>query len=509
MSTAMFRTASLVLVLALVGCGEKKPPTTDPTTTTAVVNPKTAFAAGVKLIDAATPNWAAAATQFEAATTADPNYAKAWYNLGYTSERNGDLAKAEGAYRKAVELDAAYTNATINLAGVLVKAGKAADAVTVYKAYVDAHPDDLAIRNNLVDALGAAKLYDEAVAQAQEILGRDPKNVGAYRNLSRIYYDQGNFAMSQLCAEKARTLSDTDPGIYNNRGVTYLAQKNEPKAIEEFKTAIKLDPGNVEANLNLGYLAANSGDFQLALSCFEAVVKQSPGNLDAQLGYAIALRGMKDYEAAEKVYEGLLTKDPTNRTVVFNASTLQVRYVKNFKKAQTILEDFQKRMAGQLSPSDELYVRLDEVKKLQAEYEEQERAKAAAAKEAAEREERAKKLLSDMDALVKAMEADLQACPGIDPMVQEEVMMVLEQTKPVLEEKDTSLASEMKTFVDDAKAKLDAAKAAACGGGGGAAPTEGTPATPPAGTTPAPTEGGTTPPADPTGTWPAGGGGGQ
>ena len=128
MSTAMFRTASLVLVLALVGCGDKKPPTTDPTTTAVVVNPKTAFAAGVKLIDTANPNWAAAATQFEAATTADPNYAKAWYNLGYTSERTGDFAKAETAYRKAVELDAAYTNATINLAGVLVKAGKAADA---------------------------------------------------------------------------------------------------------------------------------------------------------------------------------------------------------------------------------------------------------------------------------------------------------------------------------------------------------------------------------------------
>ena len=47
-------------------------------------------------------------------------------------------------------------------------------------------------------------------------------------------------------------------------GVTYLIQGDEPAAIEKFKTAIKLDSTNFESNMNLGYVALNSGDYALA-----------------------------------------------------------------------------------------------------------------------------------------------------------------------------------------------------------------------------------------------------
>jgi len=181
----MLRT--LLIALVLTGCGEKKPLKTDPNAASQA-DPKAEFAAGIKLLGGAggKSDFDGALAKFESATTADPTYTKAWFNGGYAAERTGDLEKAERFYRKAVELKADYAAAVFNLGGVLQAAGKGLDAAEVLKAYVAAHPDDLEARNNLVDALTSAKMYDEAIAEAQEVLARDPKNVGAYRNLSRV-----------------------------------------------------------------------------------------------------------------------------------------------------------------------------------------------------------------------------------------------------------------------------------------------------------------------------------
>jgi tetratricopeptide (TPR) repeat protein len=300
--------------------------------------------------------------------------------------------------------------------------------------------------------------------------------------------------MSHLTGAKARTLSDSDPGIYNNIGVTYVAQKNEPAAIKEFKTAIKLDPTNIQANLNLGFVALNSGDYELAKACFEPVVKQHPGNDDAQLGYAVSLRGLKDYDAAGKIYESLLQRQPTNRTVVFNAATLHEKYTKKFDKSLAILEAYQKAMAGQLSPNDELYARIEAVRKSEDAEKERKRIEEQKAKEAREREERAKKLLVTMADDIKKLEGDLARFSScIDPDSIDMVGTIIEQAKGVIEAQDSSMATDVQTFVDQAKDMMVQASQV-CGstapepapapapapGGGLPAPAPETPAPPPA-----------------------------
>jgi tetratricopeptide (TPR) repeat protein len=195
------------------------------------------------------------------------------------------------------------------------------------------------------------------------------------------------------------------------------------------------------------------------------------------MGLAIALRGSKDYEKADEIYVKLLKQDPKNRTLVYNAAILHEKYTKKFDKARKIYEDFQKAMGGALSPSDDVFARLEEVKKS----EEAEKARLAKLeqerKEKEEREKRAMALITEMDTMVKSMEKDMaDPCVASNaPDVVEMTMMVLEQVKPVIETKDTSMANDMKTFLDDSKAQLDAAKSA-CQATGAPAPEGAAPA---------------------------------
>jgi Flp pilus assembly protein TadD len=280
-------------------------------------------------------------------------------------------------------------------------------------------------------------------------------------------------------------LQDTDPGIYNNLGLTYLALKNEAAAIEQFKTAIKIDPENLEANLNLGYIALNSGDYELARRSFETLAKKYPGNVDIQMGYAICLRGMQEFDEAEKLYDALIARHPTNRTLVLNAITLQYKYRGNFKKAQKLLEDYLKVVAGTISPSDEIFKLKDEIDAAEVakkKADEEEAARIAAAKAA---EEAAKKLLESLKAQVATMEKDIaslqgQGCAPAENL--EMLTMVVEQVKEGLNAEDAlSSAQDLGTFLKDAELSLAELKAA-CGGGtpdGGApAPEGGTPPAP-------------------------------
>ena len=500
----MMKSLSIVMVLALMGCGEKKVETKPSNQ----IDPRAEFRVGVTAMKAG--DYAKAQSSFEHAVGigltpiidpvtqlpkdpegADPGYAKAWYNAGYAAARAGNDAESVKYYRKALTLEPGMTGAIYGLGGALIGAGKAAEAVAEYRKYVEARPEDLDARNNLTDALTAAKMYDEAVKEAQEVLARDPKNVGAYRNLSRSYFAQGNYTMSLLCAEKAKSINDGDAGIYNNIGVIYLAQNEEAAAIAEFKEAIKLDAKNREANLNLGTMALRSGDYALALTCFKAAVDASPGDVGARMGLAIALRGTKDYDASAKIYDELLSKNATDSVIVFNAVTLQEKYKKDFKKAVKILESYQATMAGKLSKveADDLAARLVAVRASEEAERQRQEEIARKKKEEAERKARAEKILIDLATSVSQLEKDItDPCIAGNAEIVEMANMTLEQVRPVVALKDSQDADErqsaidaapdLQTFIDGVKAQIEEMKAACAGAAPTPAPEGAAPAAP-------------------------------
>jgi Flp pilus assembly protein TadD len=303
-----------------------------------------------------------------------------------------------------------------------------------------------------MQALTDAGQFDEAELQAREILRQDPENAGAYRALSSMYFAKGKLGMAQLCNEKALALNDADPGIYNNMGVTYVLQKDAERAIERFKKAVQIDPGNFEANMNLGFIALDSGDYGLALTSFQAANKTDPSSRDARLGLAVALRGTGDFEAADKLYRAVIKADPKFKEAYFNASIMHERYTRDFKAAEKYLDDFIAAHAGQISPTHEVYNRK---KRIQASAEEERKRKealAAAERERKEREERNKRILEELKGQISKTEARIAQCQ--DPDTVEMSMMYIEQVKEGLD--DASMAGDLKTFVDQVNELLDA-----------------------------------------------------
>jgi len=128
------------------------------------------------------------------------------------------------------------------------------------------------------------------------------------------------------------------------------------------------------------------------------------------------------------------------------------------------------------------------VAKAKAAEEEKKRIEAEKARAEKERQERNAALLKDMGTQVTALESKINtnaAC--LDPSSVEEVMMVIEQAKMVVEAQDTDMAADMKGMLDTYGSAVDEALTGCTGGGSAPAPDAGTP--PAEGTAPAPAEG--------------------
>ena len=458
-----FMSAFLASTLLFIGCEKKPPPppTDGP-------NPRYEFVMGVRALEKpdrkGAYDYETAYKRFVDATQLDPKFVEAHHNAGWVAEQMGNLGAAANHYQQAYQNQPTQEN-LFAFTDILRMDKKSADAVPHLKAFSDKNPQNKEVLYSLVESYTEAELYEEAHKSIENILLYAPKDVKAYRLLSRNFHAKGDYKMSLLCAEKADEIAKGDPGILNNMGVTYLEMKNEPAAIDSFLTALSKDESHLEANLNLGFLSLASGNYNLAKEKFEAARKKYPQNVDVSVGLAVALRGLGDIDGAQKIYKKLLKEKPNAQIIYFNAATFYEKYRKKYKDAANVLEEYKSRNPEDPAV-DERIARVQESQRIEEERKKEEERKR---KEEALRKKRQKEEFATLKKEYAVAEADYKAIKEANCAEAEEKLMelemYLEQVKELIDTNDIETAGDATPFVREAQAGLDELKPL-CGLGG-------------------------------------------
>jgi len=131
-------------------------------------------------------NYEAAAEAFQHAVDANPNDARARYNLALAQQLLRDTEIAIAGYRRAIDLDPQLIDAYINLGNLSSELGMHEEALETYQQALEFDPDNDELYLNVGDAYRTQNLYEDAIQAYRQALILNPDNASAAGNLREI-----------------------------------------------------------------------------------------------------------------------------------------------------------------------------------------------------------------------------------------------------------------------------------------------------------------------------------
>ena len=107
--------------------------------------------------------------------------------------------------------------------------------------------------------------------------------------MATTWFQLQYWANSVTLFERALAVTDNNYVLHNNLGVAFFLQRKVGKAIDQFREAMKINPGFVDARINLAIGLANKGKMDEAIGYFSEALKINPDSDKAHINLGVAL----------------------------------------------------------------------------------------------------------------------------------------------------------------------------------------------------------------------------
>jgi tetratricopeptide (TPR) repeat protein len=246
-------------------------------------------------------------------------------------------------------------------------------AIEEYRAAIDADPTSAYLTSGLAELYAKTGRIRDAVIEAQDIIKRSPNNLEARRLLGRIYLrslgdmqaGSGSESVLKLAIEQYEQIIRLQPDSMDDHlllGRLYRLNNDLQKAENEFKTAVKLQPGSEEAVTTLAYLYNELGDTARAAQVLSSVPNtQRSAKLYSALGYTYEQQ--KQYKNAVEAYRHAIEQDRDNLDAIRGLA----QNLLNDGQSDAALEQY--KVIADANPEDaQTYVRIAEIYRKQGKF---------------------------------------------------------------------------------------------------------------------------------------------
>lgn len=198
------------------------------------------------------------------------------------------------------------------LGTVYFNEGKFTDSLKELTKAVEVYPDDPAYHNMLGLAYFAREMNAEAIKEMKKAISLDPKLSDAHVNLAMIYLVEQKW--DDAIRESREALKNifyrTPEYAHLNIGWGYYYKGEYPKALENFKKAVELNPNYEKAYYGMGLTLEKTNNLKDAADAYEKAVKSYPNYIDAQFSLGVVLIKQKDKTRAMKAFEKVIELAP-------------------------------------------------------------------------------------------------------------------------------------------------------------------------------------------------------
>ena len=121
------------------------------------------------------------------------------------------------------------------------------------------------------------------IAQAEDIVRKDPQNYQAWVQIGNDYFDLGEAQKSVEAYQRALAIKGDDPNVLTDMGVMYRQLKDFPKAVAAFRRAAAASPTHPQSRMNLGVVLMHDlNDKPGAIAAWEDFLRAAPNDPNAE-----------------------------------------------------------------------------------------------------------------------------------------------------------------------------------------------------------------------------------
>jgi tetratricopeptide (TPR) repeat protein len=265
--------------------------------------------------------------------------------LGDAYTQTHELEKAEGAYRKAVELDPSELSHERGLGQTLLAEEKYSDALAVYQKLADLMPDDSDVYLRLAQIYRELHQLDHAEENLLKARQYAPGSVEVMYNEAMLYEAQGRYE------DAIRVLSDAVSGLksqstvlpsrrrslailYQQLGQLYRDSQNFQAAVFTYEELGHLgDEEDRRARMLIMDTYRAAKDLPKALQAGKEALAKYPSDPGLRTSNALLLGENGQTEEAVKVLRSQLTKTEADRDIYLNIAQVYERG-RRYKEAE-------------------------------------------------------------------------------------------------------------------------------------------------------------------------------
>ncbi len=237
---------------------------------------------------------------YERASSINPSFVSAYYNLGQLYQDVGLIPKALICYRKVAELDPNYQDVYLSLGKLYFDLGDAAKSNLAYNQLLTLYPDDENVYMNVILA------YNEILKKNVNDFEYRAARRQALEGYLQFIHDHSSTARS-----------------FFNLGYLYSEMGEIEEAISAYQTALKINPRHSESLYNLGNLLKGADHEKEALDMYQKAIEVDPRNSNAYLNIGIIYGRKGQDDKAKEMYHKALQVDPHNAKAYFNLAYMK------------------------------------------------------------------------------------------------------------------------------------------------------------------------------------------
>jgi tetratricopeptide (TPR) repeat protein len=174
----------------------------------------------------------------------------------------------------------------------LLKAGRYDDALAAFEEFAAKFPDVYAVHLNIGSAYMEKGDLDRAEAEFKTVLDKNgpapedlrkqkDTSLKALSGLGEVALKRGDFESAQGSFRRALEISPEDPAAAYNVGEIFFSNQKTDDAVAYFELAIKIKPDWPKAYHRLGLVYLNKGDFPKALENLKKFLELDPQSPEA------------------------------------------------------------------------------------------------------------------------------------------------------------------------------------------------------------------------------------